>query len=83
MTLYVRNVLAKLTAIYFRGDEVMGERSMCLVMGLVYLLIAMIVLIINEDILEVGVDSAYKSFEENASAFLKTQGMVSRYVKCS
>ncbi|CAG7837937.1 unnamed protein product [Allacma fusca] len=69
------SVLGKLTAIYFRGDEVMGERSMCLVMGTGYLLMAMIILIVSEDNLEVGVDSAYQSFHDNASAFLKTQGL--------
>jgi hypothetical protein len=53
----------------------MGERAMCLVMGLVYLLIAMIVLIVDEETLEVGVDSAYKSFHDNASEFLQKQGV--------
>ena len=71
--------MCSITAVYFRGDEVMGERSMCLVMGLAYLLIAMMVLIIDESTLEVGVDPAYRSFYENASAFLKTQGLPSRY----
>jgi len=69
--------MCSITAIYFRGDEVMGERSMCLVMGLVYLLISMIILIIDEKTLEVGIDPAYESFHDSASEFLKSQGLPS------
>lgn len=64
-----------MTAVYFRGDEVMGERAMCMVMGGIYLLVAMIILIIDESNLEVGVDPAYKSFHDHASAFLQAQGL--------
>ena len=65
--------MCSITAIYFRGDEVMGERAMCLVMGLVYLLVAMMVLIFDEETLEFGVDTAYKSFHDAASEFLQKQ----------
>lgn len=44
-------------------------------MGFVYLLISMIVLIINENVLELGLESAYKTFNESASAFLNSQGL--------
>jgi len=70
-----RSVMCSMTAIYFTGDEVMGERALCLVMGLVYLLIAMVVLIIDESNLEVGVDTAYKSFYGNALEFMEKQGV--------
>jgi len=53
----------------------MGERALCLVMGFLYLLVAMIVLIVDEENLEVGVDIAYKSFHDNASEFLEKQGV--------
>lgn len=46
-------------------------------MGLAYLLAAMIVLIVDEHNLEVGVDPAYKSFHDHASAFLEAQGLPS------
>lgn len=62
---------------YFRGDEVMGERALCMVMGLAYLLVSMIVLIVDEKNLEVGIDPAYQSFHEHASAFLVAQGLPS------
>jgi hypothetical protein len=65
------------TAVYFKGDEVMGERAMCMVMGLVYLLVAMIILIVDDSNLEVGVDPAYQSFHDHASAFLVAQGLPS------
>ncbi|CAG9559518.1 unnamed protein product [Danaus chrysippus] len=38
---------------------------------------AMIMLIVDENILEVGVDPAYDSFNENASKFLENQGLSS------
>lgn len=69
--------MATITSIYFKGDEVIGERAMCLVMGLVYLLFAMIILIIDNETLEVGIDPAYKSFYENASKFLQMQNLPS------
>lgn len=67
--------MCSITAIYFSGDEVIGERTMCMVMALVYLLIAMMVLIVDESNLEVGVDTAYKSFYENALQFMEKQGV--------
>jgi len=62
---------------YFKGDDVMGERAMCMVMALTYLLVAMMVLIVDEKTLEVGIDPAYKSFHDHASAFLQAQGLPS------
>lgn len=55
----------------------MGERSTCIVAFCVFLLIAMIVLIVDEKNLEVGVDPAYASFYDNASKFLQNQGLTS------
>lgn len=68
-------LLASLTVQYFQSEESIGERSTCIVTGLVYLLIAMIVLIVPETTLEVGLDRAYRSFNESASVFLEGQGL--------
>lgn len=50
---------------------------MCIVMGFTYLLISMIILIIDENTLELGLEDAYNSFNKSASAFLSTQGLSS------
>ncbi|GBP50413.1 Transmembrane protein 161B [Eumeta japonica] len=62
---------------YFTNEESIGERSTCIVSFCVFLLIAMIVLIIDESNLEVGVDPAYDNFYDNASKFLENQGLSS------
>uniref|UniRef100_A0A182JMV3 Uncharacterized protein n=1 Tax=Anopheles atroparvus TaxID=41427 RepID=A0A182JMV3_ANOAO len=60
---------------YFQSEESIGERSTCIVTGLAYLLIAMMILIVPEHTLEVGLDKAYHSFNESASSFLEGQGL--------
>lgn len=75
--MYYRKVLASVTKMYFRGDEVMGERALCMCMFGAYLLASMMVLIVDERTLEVGLDSAYESFQIHASEFLKAQGLPS------
>lgn len=62
---------------YFKGEESVGERSTCIVTGFSYLLVAMMVLIIDENTLEIGLDKAYVSFNQSASAFLDNQGLSS------
>lgn len=59
-----------LTVQYFRGEESIGERSMCIVMGFVYLLIAMMVLIVDERNLELHLEDAYTSFNRTATKLL-------------
>lgn len=39
-------------------------------MGFAYLFLAMLILIVNEDTLETGLDEAYASFNESAAIFL-------------
>lgn len=63
-------LLLTLTGQYFEGDEG-GERSLVLVMGLAYLLVAMLVLVVDESNLETGLDEAYRSFNASAAAFLE------------
>ncbi|XP_030373087.1 transmembrane protein 161B [Scaptodrosophila lebanonensis] len=70
-------LLCSLTVLYFQSEESIGERSMVIVACLVYLLIAMIVLIIDERILETGLEDAYASFNASASKFLTDQGLPS------
>lgn len=60
---------------YFQSEESIGERSTCIVTGLAYFLIAMIILIVPERTLEIGLEKAYTSFNESASAFLENQGL--------
>uniref|UniRef100_A0A182Q103 Transmembrane protein 161B n=1 Tax=Anopheles farauti TaxID=69004 RepID=A0A182Q103_9DIPT len=68
-------LLTSLTVQYFKSEESIGERSTCIVTGLAYLLIAMIILIVPEHTLEVGLDKAYYSFNTTASSFLEAQGL--------
>lgn len=71
----IRKLLLTLTVQYFQGEESIGERSTCIVTGFTYLLISMVILIIDEDVLELGLENAYNSFNQSASAFLTKQGL--------
>ncbi|CAH2243664.1 jg26139 [Pararge aegeria aegeria] len=77
VVLFSFKILLSLTKQYFTSDESMGERSTCIVAFCLFLLIAMMVMIVDEKNLEVGVDPAYDSFYENASKFLENQGLTS------
>lgn len=70
-------LLISLTYEYFRNVESIGERSTCIVTGLTYLLISMIILIVDENTLETGLDQAYRSFNQSASTFMDGQGVIS------
>lgn len=70
-------MLLSLWVQYFKGEESVGERSTCIVTGFAYLLIAMMVLIVDENKLEIGLEKAYTSFNYSASRFLDTQGLSS------
>lgn len=70
-------ILFSLTVQYFRGEESVGERSTCICMGFTYLLISMMVLIVDENTLEVGLETAYTSFNKSAAIFLDRQGLSS------
>lgn len=77
VVLFSFKILLSLTKQYFTSDESIGERSTCIVAFCVFLLVAMMVLIVDESNLEVGVDPAYDSFYENAYKFLQNQGLSS------
>ncbi|XP_076301078.1 transmembrane protein 161-like emei [Lasioglossum baleicum] len=70
-------VLLSLWIEYFKGEESIGERSTCIVTGFAYLLLAMMILIVDENNLEIGLDKAYSSFNHSASLFLDNQGLSS------
>lgn len=46
-------------------------------MAFIYLLAAMMVLIVDENTLEVGLEDAYDTFNKSASVFLSRQGLSS------
>ncbi|XP_052740840.1 transmembrane protein 161B isoform X2 [Bicyclus anynana] len=77
VVLFSFKILLSLTKMYFTTEESIGERSTCIIAFCLFLLIAMMVLIVDESNLEVGVDPAYDSFYENASKFLENQGLTS------
>ncbi|VVD06052.1 unnamed protein product [Leptidea sinapis] len=77
VVLFSFKILLSLTKQYFISEESIGERSTCIVSFCVFLLIAMMVLIVDDKNLELGVDPAYDSFYENASKFLENQGLSS------
>ncbi|XP_059052927.1 transmembrane protein 161B [Achroia grisella] len=79
VVLFSLKILLSLTKQYFTSEESIGERSTCIVAFCIFLLIAMMVLIVDDSNLEVGVDPAYDSFYENASKFLENQGLSSVY----
>ena len=53
------------------GEESAGERSLVMVMGGSYLLLAMMILLVDEATLETGLDKAYISFNNSAASFLE------------
>jgi len=66
---FAYKILTSLTSLYFKSEEA-GERSLVMSMGVVYLLLAMLILTIDESKLETGLDEAYASFNESAANFL-------------
>lgn len=49
-------------------------------MGFLYLLVSMIILIVDEETLEFGLENAYNSFNTSATSFLVKQGLSTTYV---
>jgi len=62
-----------LTRMYFTGSENAGERSMCILCGVTYWLISMAVLLVDEDTLELGLNTSYQAFNQSAAEFLGNQ----------
>uniref|UniRef100_A0A1B6JMN0 Transmembrane protein 161B n=1 Tax=Homalodisca liturata TaxID=320908 RepID=A0A1B6JMN0_9HEMI len=70
--------LLMLTVQYFQGSESVGERSTVIVTAFAYLLVAMMILIVDERNLETGLETAYSSFNESAAVFLENHGLDSQ-----
>ena len=66
-------VMFSLTAMYFRTEEG-GERILCVMFLFFFLIIAMAVNLINDDLLEFKLVDGYRSFSNAAQTFLKSQG---------
>ncbi|XP_071434373.1 transmembrane protein 161A isoform X1 [Pithys albifrons albifrons] len=58
---------------YFRSQEG-GERSVCLTFAFLFLLLAMVVLVVREDLLEFGLDSGLAAVTTNLEPILKPRG---------
>lgn len=68
VVLYCAKVLSSLTATYFRNDDSIGERSICIVSACVFLLIAMCILIADERYLGLGLEKAHHSISQSISS---------------
>ena len=68
--------LFSVTAIYFRTDEG-GERILCIVFGLFFLVVAMAVLITPDTVLDFGFEVAYTDFTAAVDSFFEKQGLES------
>ena len=67
-------VLFSLTSMYFRMDDG-GERMLCVMFGFFFLVLAMGILIVDEDTLEFGLVRGHMNFTKEATQFLAAQGM--------
>ena len=66
-----------MTGLYFWNTDAAAERSLVLVGGSVCFVMALGLLLIDESNLEIGLDTAYSSFNQSASLFLEHQTMES------
>jgi len=73
---FALKTLFSVTAIYFRTDEG-GERILCIVFGLFFLVVAMAVLITPDNVLDFGFEEAYADFTAAADSFFEKQGLES------
>ncbi|CAG2219002.1 ATE1 [Mytilus edulis] len=73
----VKKILISQAAVYFKSEEG-GERILCVTFGFFFLVLAMGILVIDEKILEFGLEPGYQNFSEGAESFLKQQGIDSQ-----
>ncbi|XP_039723889.1 transmembrane protein 161A isoform X3 [Pteropus medius] len=66
-------VFLTVTRLYFSAEEG-GERSVCLTFAFLFLLLAMLVQVVPEEILELGLEPGLASMTQNLEPILKTQG---------
>ncbi|KAG1679599.1 Transmembrane protein 161B [Nymphon striatum] len=75
VVLFSLKILCSLTGMYFTNEATQGERSMTLVSGSSFFLLAMIVLIADEKVLEFGLLDAQSSLSKTAAEVLKSYGI--------
>jgi len=73
---FALKTLFSVSAIYFRTEDA-GERILCIVFGLFFLVAAMAVLIVPENTLDFGFESAHAAFASSASELLIAHGLES------
>lgn len=66
--------LFSMVKLYFQTDDG-GEMAIVIVFGFSFFVLAMIVLILDENLLELGLEAAYTNFSSNAQQFLQNQGI--------
>lgn len=66
-------ILLSQTGLYFQTEDG-GERVLIITFGFFYLVLAMGILVVDEKILEFGLESGYENFSESALQFLAEQG---------
>lgn len=69
--------LASLTASYWHADD-SGEKSMCISFGLFFMIMSMGILVVDESILEFGLENGYTMFMENLISCMKQLGFTTR-----
>uniref|UniRef100_A0A8W8JK16 Transmembrane protein 161B n=1 Tax=Magallana gigas TaxID=29159 RepID=A0A8W8JK16_MAGGI len=69
---FALRVLMAQTAMYFRLENG-GEKILCVTFGFFFLVAAMGVLVVDESILEFGLEEGYENFSTGAKSFLKQQ----------
>ena len=57
-------MLFSLMAAYWRGDDT-GERSMCIIFGLFFFVLSMAILVIDESLLDFGLETGKMLFKPN------------------
>ena len=67
-------LMFSLTAMYFSLED-HGEKVLCLTFGFFFLVFSMGCLIIREDMLDLGLETAHENFSANAISFLAEQGI--------
>nr|CAG4651740.1 EOG090X04CK [Triops cancriformis] len=68
-------LLFSIAGLYFKSTEAAAERSVVIVSGFAFFVLALGLLIISEENLELGLDKAYSKFNESASVFLEINSL--------
>lgn len=70
-------ILIAQTAMYFRTQDG-GEKILCFTFGFFFLVASMGILVIDDKILEFGLEEGYNNFSQSAENYLKKQGITSQ-----